>query len=59
MKELKPCPFCGEIPTMTHDIPDCETYVIQCVNGECGCMPVTWGVSYEGRSYRGMEQKGW
>ena len=42
MENLKPCPFCGEIPTVTHDAQNCETYVIQCANGECACMPVTW-----------------
>lgn len=42
MKKLKPCPFCGEIPTVVHDTQGYESYDIQCVNGECSCMPVTW-----------------
>lgn len=46
MDRLKPCPFCGKIPIMVRsgivDTQGRESYDIQCVNGECACMPVSW-----------------
>ena len=42
MDKLKPCPFCGEIPTVGCDTFGHGCYHIQCANGECACMPVSW-----------------
>lgn len=49
--ELKPCPFCGEIPFLervplwgtynngtTHGYHGCFEYIIKCANPECGCI---------------------
>lgn len=47
--QLKPCPFCGEIPYLerkplwktyngsTHGYYNCYEYVIQCRNHDCWC----------------------
>lgn len=42
MEELKPCPFCGEIPKIFHD-----RHSVECCNGLCDVMPSTWSYTYD------------
>lgn len=43
MIELKPCPFCGEMPIIHGG--ESGGYYIECINGDCTCLPISW--SYE------------
>lgn len=46
MTELKPCPWCGQIPEIReHNIsmkdPNFVLYSVECMNNHCACMPGT------------------
>lgn len=38
MGELKPCPFCGDMPETEH-MPEIGGYFVSCENGECSVNP--------------------
>lgn len=40
--KLKPCPWCGETPTVTGPDADGE-YCVGCCNPECNANPVVYG----------------
>ena len=45
--ELKPCPFCGEVPTIDKH-PTKKYFSISCWDPNCVCMPKTgWYISEE------------
>lgn len=43
MEELKPCPFCGQIPELHewHNKKDVITFQVCCENEDCTCRPFT------------------
>ena len=43
--EIKPCPFCGKLPRLSHVG---ELFYIECVNLDCGLWPSTKALNSEG-----------
>ena len=39
MSELKPCPFCGEMPIIHGE--ESGDYYIECINVGCACLPTS------------------
>lgn len=61
MSKLKPCPWCGEIPTVETlryaDPQRPDKYYVVCRNGDCPCEPSTYAHTSKGVVVRAWNKR--
>ena len=56
MAELKPCPFCGVVPTLEYNT-WVKKFWYSCQNEKCGCQPKTYTHTDKGAVARAWNRR--